>query len=335
MDAIYAFRRISRPVPTRHLVCRHDPDRTHRVARAESPAESRASTGRRTAGSDLCRTAHSVKPCAYSLVSLAGEVAVSVSVPSPHRELHALLAVVEDGRRDAPGEGMPWVVLDGLLRLVPADLVGFHELDLNQHRSLLGQTVEAGGQRSSDLPAWDDDPHCPFWLHYWAFHPASYPARTGDLSSVLRWSDFYTDGELKNAPLYADCFRPYGYRHWMGAALPAPPGRTRRLLFWRGTGPDFSNDDQAAVQLLRPHLNEIYLEAERRRAGIPYLTRREREVLTLAARGHSNAEIARILSISVATVRKHMEHIFDRTGVRTRALAVAVALPHLSPSPQG
>jgi len=45
------------------------------------------------------------------------------------------------------------------------------------------------------------------------------------------------------------------------------------------------------------------------------------------AQGYSNAEIGRILIISVATVRKHMEHIFDRTGVRTRSAAAALALP--------
>jgi DNA-binding CsgD family transcriptional regulator len=30
-------------------------------------------------------------------------------------------------------------------------------------------------------------------------------------------------------------------------------------------------------------------------------------------------------------VAKHMEHIFDRTGVRTRAAAVALALPQVRP----
>ena len=82
--------------------------------------------------------------------------------------------------------------------------------------------------------------------------------------------------------------------------------------------------------LLRPHLHEVYLDAERRRRGIPHLSRREREVLQLAAQGHSNADIARILFISVSTVRKHMEHIFDRTGVRTRSAAATLALPRAS-----
>ena len=53
-------------------------------------------------------------------------------------------------------------------------------------------------------------------------------------------------------------------------------------------------------------------------------------MLQFAAQGYSNADIARILFISVSTVRKHMEHIFDRTGVRTRSAAAALALPRAS-----
>jgi len=79
--------------------------------------------------------------------------------------------------------------------------------------------------------------------------------------------------------------------------------------------------------VLRPHLSEVFLDAERRRRGVPRLSRRELEVLQLVAQGCSNADIARMLFISVATVRKHMEHVFDRTGVRTRSAAAALVLP--------
>ena len=107
-------------------------------------------------------------------------------------------------------------------------------------------------------------------------------------------------------------------------------GRVRRVGFWRSNR-DFSERDRLALQLLRPHLQEVYLEAERRRRGIPHLSRREVEVLRLASQGYSNADIARILFISPATVAKHMEHIFDRTGVRDRNAAAALALPNISP----
>jgi len=55
------------------------------------------------------------------------------------------------------------------------------------------------------------------------------------------------------------------------------------------------------------------------------LSRREREVLSWVSRGKTNPQIAAILSLSAGTVQKHLEHIYDKLGVRTRA-AAAVAL---------
>ncbi|MGE5691458.1 MAG: LuxR C-terminal-related transcriptional regulator, partial [Pseudomonadota bacterium] len=51
------------------------------------------------------------------------------------------------------------------------------------------------------------------------------------------------------------------------------------------------------------------------------LTRREIEVLNLVAEGASNTEIAQRLFISEATVKAHLQHIFDKLGVRTRTQA--------------
>jgi DNA-binding CsgD family transcriptional regulator len=55
------------------------------------------------------------------------------------------------------------------------------------------------------------------------------------------------------------------------------------------------------------------------------LSARQAEVLALAARGWTNAEIAARMGISPRTVQKHLEHVFDRLGVRTRAGAAARA----------
>ena len=53
------------------------------------------------------------------------------------------------------------------------------------------------------------------------------------------------------------------------------------------------------------------------------LTRREREILGLVAQGRSNAEIAAGLWISPGTVRIHLQHIYEKLGVRSRTAAVA------------
>jgi DNA-binding NarL/FixJ family response regulator len=53
----------------------------------------------------------------------------------------------------------------------------------------------------------------------------------------------------------------------------------------------------------------------------PDLTDREREVLNLIARGDSNADIAKALTISVKTVRNHVSNIFSKLQVADRAQA--------------
>jgi DNA-binding NarL/FixJ family response regulator len=64
----------------------------------------------------------------------------------------------------------------------------------------------------------------------------------------------------------------------------------------------------------------------RRRGDLPDgLTQREAEVLTLIAAGRSNAEIARELFISEATVKTHINNLFAKAGLRDRAQAVTYA----------
>lgn len=55
------------------------------------------------------------------------------------------------------------------------------------------------------------------------------------------------------------------------------------------------------------------------------LTQRESEVLLWIARGQSNIEIAMSLGISPRTVKKHLEHIFIKLGVKTRLAAAVLA----------
>ncbi|MGK4580833.1 response regulator [Kitasatospora sp. HPMI-4] len=65
------------------------------------------------------------------------------------------------------------------------------------------------------------------------------------------------------------------------------------------------------------------------RAELPDgLTAREAEVLALIADGLSNAEIARELFVSQATVKTHINNLFAKTAVRDRAQAVAYAFTH-------
>jgi DNA-binding CsgD family transcriptional regulator len=62
-----------------------------------------------------------------------------------------------------------------------------------------------------------------------------------------------------------------------------------------------------------------------KRALPQLLSRREREVLELLARGLSNRAIAKALWISESTAKVHVRHIFDKLNVRTRTEAALAA----------
>jgi DNA-binding NarL/FixJ family response regulator len=51
-------------------------------------------------------------------------------------------------------------------------------------------------------------------------------------------------------------------------------------------------------------------------------------VLALLARGHSNKEIAQRLVLASKTVSNHVEHIYAKLGVSSRATATLFATQH-------
>jgi HD-GYP domain-containing protein (c-di-GMP phosphodiesterase class II) len=71
-----------------------------------------------------------------------------------------------------------------------------------------------------------------------------------------------------------------------------------------------------------------------RAAGYPAgLSEREVEVLRVLARGKTNKEIASALDISVKTAGNHVQHIFEKIGVTTRAAATMFAMQNDLVSP--
>lgn len=99
---------------------------------------------------------------------------------------------------------------------------------------------------------------------------------------------------------------------------------------------------QAAAEALRGEVRAGRLDREavdavleaagqrvgRRKEHVAGLTAREVEVLRLAARGLSSREIARRLVISPKTVGNHIQAIYMKAGVATRAAATVFAMQH-------
>jgi two-component system, NarL family, nitrate/nitrite response regulator NarL len=61
---------------------------------------------------------------------------------------------------------------------------------------------------------------------------------------------------------------------------------------------------------------------------LPMLTPRERDVLTLVARGQTNREIGAALDIAENTVRRHLQNILEKLHLRNRVELAAFAMRH-------
>jgi len=88
-------------------------------------------------------------------------------------------------------------------------------------------------------------------------------------------------------------------------------------------------DEVRAGRLDRDAVEAVVAAAENRPlrlTGGGRLSEREVEVLGLLAGGSSTRDVAARLSITEKTVRHHVEHIYDKLGVSTRAAAVVAAI---------
>jgi DNA-binding CsgD family transcriptional regulator len=257
---------------------------------------------------------------------------VSTPVVATDRDLRALAAMVSEERDDLPQAGLSVSLLSDLAAQIPCDHVMFQGYDTERETYWFNQQWPHNE---------DEDPESAslqglrqaFWAHYWDCKPCSYPDRTGDLRSIVQESDFYSVREFHSTGMYSDVYRHWGIEHHIALFLPEPPGpragrgRIARLFLVRGSGHGFSERDRALLTLLRPHIHQAYLDAERSRSPVPELTPRQWELMNLIAGGRTNIQIARQLGLSEGTVRTHLENIYSRLNVSNRTAAVSRAFP--------
>ncbi|MEI8408563.1 MULTISPECIES: helix-turn-helix transcriptional regulator [unclassified Kribbella] len=236
------------------------------------------------------------------------------------RDLRRMFDVIDRGRQAGPDEVFPRELMRALAELIPADDVTFQVSRPLDREFVASEEVT---DDEVDLGAgWEDL----FWRSYWADDVCSRPQRTGDYESVWKVSDYLSTRELARSPV-GEWFRMNGVRHEIAVPFPATGAEDRRLMLFRGPGPDFTERERLLLRMLRPHFIEVHRDLERRRAGVPDLTSRQLELLRLVAEGHSNTQIARRLFVAEGTVRKHLENIYERLGVTSRTAAVATAFP--------
>lgn len=238
------------------------------------------------------------------------------------KDLQTLVELLEEGRRENPPAGLPQVVLEVLQDLVHCDNLCFLDFDPVTRRDYLGQDLSAVVVE----PEPDDDAEV-FWDHFWDDPHCSYSVTSGDERTVTISSDFCSRRQWHQSGMYADYLGKYGVENDAIVCISSPAGRTRRLILFRGPGPDFDQRDRLLLSLLRPHLDELYQDLQRRRRADLGLTPRQHEILDLVGAGYTNSDFARKLVVSATTVRTHLEDVFRQLDVSNRSAAVAKAFP--------
>jgi HD-GYP domain-containing protein (c-di-GMP phosphodiesterase class II) len=112
----------------------------------------------------------------------------------------------------------------------------------------------------------------------------------------------------------ADCYSAMREARPHRAALDAPAAEAELLL----EAKQGRLDPDAVDAVLNAAGHRVAKRPRELPAG---LTPRELEVLLALARGQSNQLIGESLGISVRTVGHHVQHVYDKAGVRTRAAA--------------
>lgn len=124
---------------------------------------------------------------------------------------------------------------------------------------------------------------------------------------------------------------------WQELELPYEAARTRILI---GIAAQHLGDHELAqleFEAAQATFERLGAAADARRAmellGRPHhapggLTEREVEVLRLVAAGKANRDIAHDLHISERTVARHLQNIFVKLGLSSRAAATAFAFKH-------
>ena len=240
-------------------------------------------------------------------------------------DLEAVLSFLEEVDALASGEPYPVEMLERLQGLVPCDGAGYQDVDLEARAFIELRPAESDEEEAL----------------YWAVGPCpimEYRARTGDLTAV-RMSDVIGRRRYHDLPIYRDYFQPVSLDHVLDLGLSIVRSRLRSLVLLRGHDvPDFSERDRAVLEILRPHLRAREAMADLRRRVVeaagtadadgPWepdvsLTPREREIVHLVAGGKTNAQIATELWVTPGTVKKHLENVYAKLGVRSRAAAAS------------
>jgi DNA-binding CsgD family transcriptional regulator len=240
-------------------------------------------------------------------------------------DFHNVLTAIEILARDLDYASFPQRVVDAIATVIAVDFVSYNEVD-----------TETGSSRFLLKP--DPADFEPGSFEYAAFirrfgnHPmvARKVAAAGGANPELQ----RFVNRLRLLGMVGNCCGQAELRLNMGLTVSSARSGRIGVALHRSVR-DFNDRDAAALDALRPHIVAAYRNAVRHRRASEgrvkrssvetALTKRESEVLYWVSMGKTNGEVGEIIGAKPLTVKKHLEHIYDKLGVPNRTAAATAA----------
>jgi DNA-binding CsgD family transcriptional regulator len=246
-------------------------------------------------------------------------------------DLEAILSFLEEAQTVDGPKPFTTELLDRLVEIVGCTYASYYEADHSGRveQFYLACTAEPSVSRDED-----------WWERPRSVELRRYRSANGS-KPVVVLSDVISRANRTSADFNYN-FHHYGLPDEIQVDLdPAGPLFATVNL---GGERDFGPRERLMADVLRPHLTGLCRSADLRRRlaaapatfdleALDRLTRREREVMVCVADGLTDAEIANVLVVQRGTVRKHLEHIFEKLGVRSRTAALAKLRAGRLPAP--
>jgi DNA-binding CsgD family transcriptional regulator len=248
------------------------------------------------------------------------------------RDLRGLLAAVEILGSDVDYETFPRRVMDAVTRVVDVDLISYNEIDLagGRHRFLLkpdpAQMIPGSAVHTA-------------FVRRFGGHPMVARSLITAGTSDARLEQVVN--RLRLLGMVGNCCGQGELRLTLGLSIAG--NRTRRIgVALNRSLRDFDDIDGARVEALAPHIRSAFMAASARfvsgeHGALPdarwigslatkrRLTPRESQVLYWVSMGKTNEEVGQIVGAKPMTVKKHLEHIYDKLGVPNRTAAARLA----------
>jgi DNA-binding CsgD family transcriptional regulator len=235
-------------------------------------------------------------------------------------EVRAIVGLANDAAwmaRTEPRRLAQWI-LSAVGALVPSDSVW--QLEFEDPTTSI-RHVEADDWRIGALRNSQDGREA--WARLSDEHPLRRQRLLRPLDfRALRNSDFSTQTQFRRLETYDIFFRPFEIAYVATVGYRGPRGVSHLVCARRHV--DFTPRELLLLDLVGAVLGPATCDPApppQRPLAELGLTAREAEVLERVARGRSNAEIGRDLGIAAGTVKKHLDNLFAKLGVRNRIQA--------------